>query len=64
MKIFIQSLDRGVWNAIVNEPYMPKTIINGETVDKPCSEWNDIESKKAKFDCMTKKYNNFNFEFG
>jgi len=33
---------------------MSKTVINGEIVDKPCFEWNDIESKKAQFDSMAK----------
>jgi len=39
---------------IVNGPYVPKTMFNGKTFDKPWSEWNDIESKKAQFDCMEK----------
>ena len=28
--------------------------MNGEIVDKPWSKWNDIESKKAQFNCMAK----------
>jgi len=28
MKNFIESLDRGVWDAIVNGPYAPKTVID------------------------------------
>jgi len=48
MKIFIESLGRGVWDAIVNDPYVPKTVINGQIVDKPWSEWSDSESKKAQ----------------
>jgi len=35
MKIFIESLDRGVWDAIVNSPFIPKIVIDGVTVDKP-----------------------------
>jgi len=35
MKVFIESLDCDVWDAIVSGPYMPKFVINGETVDKP-----------------------------
>jgi len=46
MKLFIESLDRGEFDAVVNGPYVPKTIINGKIVDKHWSEWNDIESKK------------------
>jgi len=29
MKIFIESIDRGIWNAIVNGPYIPVTIMYG-----------------------------------
>jgi len=47
MKIFIESLDRGIWDAIVNDPYVPKTVIDGTTVDKPWSEWSAEESKRA-----------------
>jgi len=54
MKIFIESLDRGVWDAIVNGPFVSKIVIDGVIVDKPWSEWNEYESKKAQFDCMTK----------
>ena len=54
MKIFIESLDRGIWDAIVNDPYVPKTVVDGVTINKPWSEWSDYESKKAQFDCMAK----------
>jgi len=54
MKIFIESLDRVVWDAIVNGPFMPKTVIDGVTADKPWSEWNEYESRKAQFDYMAK----------
>jgi len=47
MKIFIESLDRGVSDAIVNGLYVPKTLIDGQNVDKPWSEWSDYESKKG-----------------
>jgi len=52
MKIFIESLDRGVGDAIVNGPSVPKTLIDGQIVDRPWSEWSDSENKKAQFDCM------------
>jgi len=54
MKIFIDSFDRGIWDTIVNGPFVPKTIIDGVTTDKPWSEWSADESKKAQFDCMAK----------
>jgi len=33
---------------------MPKTVIDGKTIDKPWSEWSDSESKKSQFDCIAK----------
>ena len=54
MKIFIESLDRGIWDAIVNGPYIPKTVIDGTAVDKPWSEWSAEESRRAQFDCIAK----------
>jgi len=54
MKIFIESLDRGVGDAIVNGPFVPKTVVDGVTIDKPWSQWSDYESKKAQLYCMAK----------
>jgi len=44
IKFFIESLDRGISDAIVNDLYVPKTVV---TIDKPWSEWSDYESKKT-----------------
>jgi len=54
MKIFIESLDRVIWDAIVNDPYVPKTVVDGVTINKPWSEWSDYESKKDHFDYVAK----------
>ena len=29
MGIFLESVDRGVWNAIVNGPYIPNVVVYG-----------------------------------
>jgi len=54
MKIFMESLDRGIWDAIINGRYVPKTVIDGTVVDKPWSEWSAEESRRAQFDCIAK----------
>jgi len=54
MKIFIESLNKGIWDAIVNGPFISKQIINGTTVDKPWSEWSAYENRRAQFDCIAK----------
>jgi len=35
MKIFIESIDQGIWDAFINEPYTPKHIVANVQVDKP-----------------------------
>ena len=54
MKIFVESLDKGIWDAIENGPFVPKFEKDGSSIEKPWSQWTDSESKKAKFDCIAK----------
>ena len=54
MKIFVESLDRGIWDAIENDPFIPKFEKDGSSIEKPWSQWFDAENKKAKFDCIAK----------
>ena len=54
MKIFMESLDKGIWDAIENGPFVPKFKKDGSFIEKPWSQWTDAESKKAKFDCIAK----------
>jgi len=35
MKIFIESIDQGIWDAIINGPYTPTHIVANVQVDKP-----------------------------
>jgi len=44
MKIFIESIDRGIWNAIVNGSYIPVSVVNGIFVAKPYDELIEIEN--------------------
>jgi len=34
MKIFTESINRGIWNAIVNGPYIPMSVVNGVPIEK------------------------------
>ena len=54
MKIFMESLDKGICDAIENGPFVPKFEKDGSFIEKPWSQWTDSESKKAKFDCIAK----------
>ena len=44
MRIFLESVDRGVWDAIVNGPYIPKVIVDIKEVEKDFNSW--ISEKK------------------
>ena len=52
MKIFVESFDKGIWNAIENDPFIPKFENDGSSIEKLWSQWTDSEKKKAKFDCI------------
>jgi len=54
MQIFIESIDKGIWDAIVNGPYTPKCIVENKQVDKPWIEWTDEERRRAQYDCNAK----------
>jgi len=54
MKIFVESLDRGIWDAIENDPFIPKLEKDGVFIEKPWSQWTDAENKRAKFYCIAK----------
>jgi len=46
MKIFIESIDHGIWNAMVNGPFIPMHIVDGVLNVKPFNELTDVENKK------------------
>ena len=50
----MESLNKGIWDAIENGPFVPKFEKDGSVIEKPWSHWTDAESKKAKFDCIAK----------
>jgi len=52
MKIFVESIDQGIWNAIENGPFIPKIKKNGYFIKKPWSQWTNEECKMAKLDCI------------
>jgi len=54
MKIFIESIDRGIWNAIVNGSFIPMHVVNGVSIVKCFDEFTDLENKKMQYDCVAK----------
>jgi len=49
MNFFIQSTDKGIWEAIENGPFIPQVKKDYVFVDKLSSEWTESDSKKIKF---------------
>jgi len=47
MKIFVESIDRGIWDATTNGPYIPKHEKNYAFIEKPWSLWTETEGNKA-----------------
>ena len=54
MKIFIQSIDPGAWNAIVKGPFIPTKEVNGKLVPKEWDEMKDDEKRKVQDDKKAK----------
>ena len=52
MKIFVESIDQGIWYAIENDPFIPKIKKNGSFIKKPWSQWTNEECKMTKLDCI------------
>ena len=53
-KFFIDSIDQGIWDAIMNGPCTPKHVIDNKQVNKPWNQWTWEERKCAQCDCSTK----------
>jgi len=51
MQIFIESIEKGIWDGIVIGPYTPKCLVENKQVDKPWIEWIDGERRRAQYDC-------------
>jgi len=54
VKIFIESIDRGIWNAIVNGPYVPVHDMNGVSIEKSFDEMSEVDNKRVQYDCIAK----------
>jgi len=54
MKIFIESIDEGICDAIINGPYTSKHTIANVQVDKPWTQWIEEERRRAQYDCNAK----------
>jgi len=44
--MFLEAQGEEIWEAVKNGPYVPTTIVNGVTVVKPRTLWDDDDCKK------------------
>jgi len=54
MKIFVEYIDKGIWNAIKNGPFIPMVEDEKVISKKSWSQWIEQESKKTQYDCIAK----------
>ena len=54
MKIFVESIDRWIRDAIVNGHFIPKIEKDDVFIEKPWSQWTESETKKAQYDYIAK----------
>ena len=54
MKIFLESINRRIWDNIENNPFIAKVENNNVFIETPWSQWIKSESKRAQFDCIAK----------
>ena len=58
LEIFMESVNRGIWSAMVNKFTIPNHVVGNETVEKPCESCFQEEIWKGEYD--SKKMNIIN----
>jgi len=54
MNFFVESIDRGIWDAITNDLFVPKLEKDDVFIANPWSQWTESEIKRAQYDCIAK----------
>ena len=47
MKTFIETINRGIWSAVVNGYIIPIHVVDNKTTKKPYESWSKEEIKKG-----------------
>ena len=50
MKIFMESINRGIWSVVVNGYIVPIYVVDNKTVEKPYESWSQEEIRKGEYD--------------
>jgi len=59
MKIFLELVDKGVWDAVVNGHFQPVKTVKDKIVPKEFSQWTSDENKRAHYDVRAKNIISF-----
>ncbi|KAL2330563.1 hypothetical protein Fmac_018144 [Flemingia macrophylla] len=61
MKIFMESVHRSIWQAVVTDYRVPTKIVNEKEIEKPFEDWDQNEIRRAENDA--KALNIIHFAF-
>ena len=50
MQIFLESVDRGIWDAVLNGPFVLVNVVNEVQEPKPFAQWTADENRRAQYD--------------
>ncbi|XP_047150620.1 uncharacterized protein LOC124822638, partial [Vigna umbellata] len=50
---------KGIWEVVLNGPYIPKSIVDGVEVEKPYFNWTAEENRRAQFDIKARNIISF-----
>jgi len=54
MQIFLEYVDRGIWDAVLNGPFVPVNVVNDVQEPKPFLQWTMEENRRAQYDVRAK----------
>ena len=54
MQIFLEFVDRGIWDAVLNGPFVPVNIVNEVQEPKPFAQQTVDENRRAQYDVKVK----------
>ena len=49
MQIFLESVDNGIWDAMLNRPFVPINVVNDVQELKSFSQWTANENRRAQY---------------
>ena len=50
MKIFMESVNRGIWQAVVNGYTISNQVVDNKTIKKPYEPWSTEEIRRGEYD--------------